>query len=101
MIGYYAHHFGRGHVETARCIAARLTGEVTVLSSLPRPPGWPGGWLTLPRDDGEAGELEPTANGQLHWAPLGHRGLRDRMAVIARWIQDVAPSVFVVDVSAE
>ena len=101
MIGYYAHHFGQGHVETARCIAVRLTDEVTVLSSLPRPPGWPGGWLTLPRDDGEAGELEPTANGQLHWAPLGHRGLRDRMAVIAQWIQDVAPSVFVVDVSAE
>lgn len=101
MIGYYAHHVGHGHVETARCIAARLTGEVTVLSLLPRPPGWPGGWLTLPRDDGEARELEPTANGQLHWAPLGHRGLRDRMAVIAQWIQDVAPSVFVVDVSAE
>ena len=53
MIGYYAHHLGQGHVETARCIAARLTNEVTVLSSLPRPPGWPGGWLTLPRDDGE------------------------------------------------
>ena len=49
MIGYYAHHLGHGHVETARCIAARLTDEVTVLSSLPRPPGWPGGWLELPR----------------------------------------------------
>ena len=101
MIGYYAHHLGQGHAETARCIAARLTDEVTVLSSLPRPPGWSARWVTLPRDDDEANALAPNANGQLHWAPLGHSGLRDRMATIARWIQDVAPSVFVVDVSVE
>jgi len=101
VIGYYAHHLGQGHAETARCIAARLTDEVTVLSSLARPPGWPGGWLTLPRDDDDAVALEPSAHGQLHWAPLGHRGLRDRMATIARWIQHAAPSVFVVDVSVE
>jgi predicted glycosyltransferase len=101
VIGYYAHHLGQGHAETARCIARRLTDEVTVLSSLPRPPGWPAGWVALPRDDDEAGALEPNANGQLHWAPLGHRGLRDRMAGIARWIQDFAPTVFVIDVSVE
>lgn len=101
MIGYYAHHLGQGHAETARCIAAWLTDEVTVLSSLARPPGWPGGWLMLPRDDDGTTAREPGAHGQLHWAPLGHRGLRDRMAMITRWIQHAAPSVFVVDVSVE
>ena len=101
MIGYYVHHLGQGHAETARCIAARLTDDVTVLSSLARPPGWPGQWLTLPRDDDEATALEPSAHGQLHWAPLGHRGLRDRMATITRWIEHAAPSVLVVDVSVE
>lgn len=101
MIGYYVHHVGRGHTETAGCIAARLAEEVTVLSSLPPPPGWADRWLTLPRDDDGTGAREPSANGQLHWAPLGHRGLRDRMAAIARWIHEAAPSVFVVDVSAE
>lgn len=101
MIGYYVHHFGQGHAETAWCIAAQLTDEITVLSSLARPSAWPAGWVRLPRDDDAAEALKPDANGQLHWAPLGDRGLRDRMAMIARWIQDVVPSVFVVDVSVE
>jgi hypothetical protein len=100
VIGYYVHHHGRGHLEMARCVAARLTGNVTGLSSLARPAGWPGEWLRLPRDDaGEA--IEPTARGQLHWAPLGDQGLRDRMAGIAAWIQRTSPSVIVVDVSVE
>lgn len=79
MIGYYAHHLGQGHVETARCIAARLTDEVTVLSSLPRPPGWPSGWVTLPRDDGEAGELEPPQTASC----TGHRW--DTAACVTGW----------------
>ena len=101
MIGYYVHHHGRGHLEMARCVAARLTGNVTGLSSLGRPAGWPGEWLTLPRDDAAEAAIEPAAHGQLHWAPLGDQGLRDRMAAIAGWIQRAAPSVFVVDVSVE
>ena len=74
MIGYYVHHLGRGHLEMARCIAARLTGDVTGLSSLGRPADWPGDWLMLPRDDTGEPAIEPTAHGQLHWAPLGTRG---------------------------
>lgn len=101
MIGYYIHHLGRGHMEMARCIAARLDERVTGLSSLARPAGWPGDWLRLPRDDTGGCAIEPTARGQLHWAPLGHAGLRDRMAAIAGWIQRIAPSVIVVDVSVE
>ena len=101
MIGYYIHHVGRGHLAMAQCIAPRLTDRVTGLSSLPRPQDWPGDWLRLPRDDGGEPAIEPTARGQLHWAPLGHPGLRDRMAAIARWIKRAAPSVIAVDVSVE
>jgi Glycosyltransferase family 28 C-terminal domain len=101
MIGYYVHHHGRGHLEMARCVTVRLTGNVTGLSSLARPAGWPGQWLTLPRDDAAEAAIEPTAHGQLHWVPLGDQGLRNRMAAIAGWIQRAAPSVIVVDVSVE
>ena len=85
----------------ARCIAGCLGDRVTGLSSLARPGDWPGDWLMLPRDDTGDPAIEPTAHGQLHWAPLGHPGLRDRMAAIAGWIQRSAPSVIVVDVSVE
>jgi Glycosyltransferase family 28 C-terminal domain len=101
VIGYYIHHLGHGHLAMARCIAPRLAGGVTGLSSLARPQDWPGDWLTLPRDDTGEPAIEPTAHGQLHWAPLGHPGLRDRMAAIAGWIQRAAPSVIAVDVSVE
>ncbi len=101
MIGYYIHHVGHGHLAMARCIAARLNDRVTGLSSLVRPQDWPGDWLTLPRDDTGETAIEPTAHGQLHWAPLGHPGLRDRMAAIAGWIHRAEPSVIAVDVSVE
>jgi Glycosyltransferase family 28 C-terminal domain len=101
VIGYYVHHQGHGHLAMARCIAARLGDRVTGLSSLPGPPDWPGDWLRLARDDNGEPAVEPTARGQLHWAPLGHAGLRNRMAAAASWIQRAAPSVMVVDVSVE
>jgi hypothetical protein len=101
VIGYYIHHLGRGHLEMARSITARLSERVTGLSSLGRPADWPGAWVTLPRDDSDGPVADPTAHGQLHWAPLGHPGLRGRMAAIAGWIDEAAPSAIVTDVSAE
>jgi hypothetical protein len=101
VIGYYIHHVGHGHLAMARCIAARLNDRVTGLSSLARPRDWRGDWLTLPRDDTGETAIEPTARGQLHWAPLCHPGLRDRMAAIAGWIHRAEPSVIAVDVSVE
>lgn len=104
MIGYYVHHRGDGHVTRAASIAARFgAGQVTGLSSLPRPDGWEGGWIELARDDDEAaGEAaEPAAGGALHWAPLHHPGLRERMGQIAAWVRDAAPALVVVDVSVE
>ncbi|MBW8486995.1 glycosyltransferase [Actinomadura parmotrematis] len=101
MIGYYVHHQGRGHLHRALCVARHLGAGVTALSSLPRPAGWPGAWVALPRDDVPEAAGDTTANGRLHWAPHHHPGLRGRMAAVARWIEAAAPAVLVADVSVE
>ncbi|WP_291038284.1 glycosyltransferase [Herbiconiux sp.] len=109
MIGYYVHHQGRGHSSRAVAIAARLGRDVTGLSSSPRPDGWPGEWIVLPRDDGPAADLgsggvasdAPDAGGALHWAPLRHEGFRQRSANISEWIERTRPAAMVVDVSVE
>ncbi|QCW51567.1 glycosyl transferase [Nocardioides dongxiaopingii] len=103
-VGYYVHHVGRGHLQRARSLAAHLaaTGEgaVTALSSLERPSDWPGQWVDLARDD-DGEPVRPTAGGRLHWAPLGHAGLRSRTAAISAWIERARPDVVVVDLSVE
>ena len=101
MIGYYAHHLGEGHVACATAIAPHLRSPLTVLSSRPRPSGWDGGWIELARDDDDEPAVDPTAGGTLHWAPLHHPGLRDRMATVAAWIEAARPRLMVVDVSVE
>lgn len=104
MIGYYIHHHGSGHLHRALSVAPHLPDLVTGLSSLPRPAGWTGPWIQLPRDDTAAtygaGD-DVSAGGRLHWAPLNDPGLRDRMAVVAAWIGREAPAAFVVDQSVE
>lgn len=100
-IGWYAHHVGSGHVTTARLVAAHARTPVVVLSSAPRPAGWPvERWVSLPRDDAPGGH-DHQAGGVLHWAPLAHRGYRDRMAAITEWVTTARPSVVVSDVSVE
>ncbi|MCS5721808.1 hypothetical protein N1028_15670 [Herbiconiux sp. CPCC 203407] len=117
MIGYYVHHQGRGHASRAAAVAARLGREVTGLSSSPRPDGWAGEWIELPRDNGPAADPgaggdaaggaggaasdAPDAGGVLHWAPLRHEGLRRRSAAISEWIERTRPAAMVVDVSVE
>ena len=100
MIGYYAHHLGEGHVACATAIAPHLRSPLAVLSSRPRPAGWHGEWIELARDD-DGPAIDPTAGGAVHWAPLHHPGLRHRMAAVADWIDEVRPSLMVVDVSVE
>lgn len=103
MIGYYVHHVGRGHLHRAEALACRLVGrgeEVTGLSSLPRPDGWPGAWVDLARDD-DGTPVDGSAGGRLHWAPLGHEGLRRRTATVSAWIAAAEPEAMVVDVSVE
>ncbi|WP_199812616.1 MULTISPECIES: hypothetical protein [unclassified Streptomyces] len=103
MIGYYVHHHGSGHLHRARSIAAHSPFPVTGLSSLPAPQGWPGPWVSLPRDDdGDPATFgDVTAGGRLHWAPVLHAGLRGRMARIAEWVAATSPALLVSDVSVE
>lgn len=103
MIGYYVHHHGNGHLHRAMTVAPYLPDVVTGLSSLPRPDSWTGPWVQLARDDGAPGyaDVDVTAQGLLHWVPLGDRGLRGRMSAIAAWIEKHAPTAMVVDQSVE
>ena len=105
MIGYYAHHHGRGHVQRAECIAARLSAPMTILTSAvpgaPRADGGIADWVALARDDNGPVRGDPSAGGVLHWAPPGHAGLRRRMATLAAWIDRAQPAAMVVDVSVE
>jgi hypothetical protein len=109
MIGYYVDHVGTGPLHRAGAVARALGEPVTGLSSLPEPAGWPGPWIQLDRDDpgGQHGRteavdpLDSTARDRLHWVPLGHPGLRSRMAEIASWLGRAAPAAVVVDASVE
>ena len=114
MIGWYVHHHGWGHVTRMLAIRRHLDDEVTVFSSLEAPAGLDDRttWGSLPADadpvvgdDGltrEASDLgDVTARGALHWAPVGHPGHRQRLAIIADWIARSPVSAFVVDVSVE
>lgn len=94
MIGYYVHHQGRGHLHRARSVLSHVESPSVILSSLPGP------WIQLPRDD-DGPVIDPTAGGRFHWVPARHPGLRRRMARIARWIEEAAPALMVVDVSVE
>jgi hypothetical protein len=99
MIGWYIHHVGLGHLHRAEAVSRRLNRPVAGLSSLPRPARWQGPWIDLARDDGTG--VDPTAGGQLHWAPLHDGGLRSRTAAVSAWIEDQHPELIVADVSAE
>lgn len=101
MIGYYVHHHGSGHLHRAQSVAKAWGSEITGLSTLPRPTGWPGEWVQL-ADDASAGDHgDVTAHGHLHWAPLGHPGLSRRMARLASWLDAARPRLLVSDHSVE
>lgn len=99
MIGWYAHHQGRGHATRAAQIARYLQQPVVGFSSLDAPAGWNGQWVHLPADL-VSEPTDPTAGGVLHWAPLQHPGHRERMGIISQWLhRDI--TTMVVDVSVE
>lgn len=100
MIGWYVHHQGSGHLHRARAVRHALRSPVTVLSSLPRPADWDGGWVELASDETDTPH-QPDAGGRLHWAPLHHPGLATRMAQISQWIGAERPTAMVCDVSVE
>lgn len=107
-VGWYVHHHGAGHASRFAAVAPHLEG-VVALSSLPAElvgvataDGADAlhGTVRLPLDTTDA-PRDPTAHGALHWVPLGHDGLRERMAAISAWIAAARPDAFVVDVSVE
>jgi glycosyl transferase family 28 len=102
MIGYYVHHHGSGHLNRAISICAHLRQPVVALTSLdiPSPHSFTS-VVPLPRDDEGTKPAQTAANGALHWVPHHDDGLRSRMALIARWVEEVRPSAVVVDVSVE
>lgn len=101
VVGWYAHHLGAGHVARARVVAGLMTADVTILSSATRPDDWPvERWVDLPRDDAPGG-IDHDAGNTMHWAPLQHRGYRDRMRVIGSWVTEHDPAAVVTDVSVE
>lgn len=98
-VGWYVHHHGAGHLARLRATLPHLPG-VVALSSLGASPETGCEVVELPLDL-SARPADATAHGTLHWAPLGHAGLRARMARIAQWIATAQPDAFVVDVSVE
>ena len=108
-IGYYVHHHGAGHRERAIGIARALRRPCTLIgtfSAVDAPISDPDiAFLDLPDD-----RIAPSFDGRdgatarplcLHYAPLGHPGIRTRMAAIAEWAAKTDPILMVVDVSVE
>ncbi|GLK80037.1 glycosyltransferase [Methylopila turkensis] len=105
QIGYYVHHHGEGHRRRAQAIAAQAPGRFTLIGTGVTGLFGPFEVLELPDDrsdggfSGEDGAADrPDA---LHYAPIDHSGVRDRMRLIAAWIAERRPALMVVDVSVE
>ncbi len=105
-VGIYVHHQGAGHWQRACLIGRALDRPCTLLGTFEARDRReaPGPTVDLPDDriagfDGRDGEAERPAS--LHYAPLGHPGIRERMARIAAWIAEADPVLVIVDVSVE
>ena len=98
-VGWYVHHHGAGHLARLRATLPHL-GAVTALSSHPGVGSLDCEHVALPLDLTPE-PADPTAGETLHWVPLGHPGLRERMAAVSAWIARARPDVVVVDVSVE
>ncbi|AQR62860.1 glycosyltransferase [Brevundimonas sp. LM2] len=107
MIGYYVHHHGIGHLTRARAITAGaperftlmgtgLAGRTDAVAAMDLADDRPEGERAFNGQDGAANR--PDA---LHYAPLGHAGVRRRVADITGWIAQARPALMVVDVSVE
>jgi predicted glycosyltransferase len=104
-IGYYVHHQGEGHRQRAVAIAEAYRGPMTLIGTGLAKMSDTVPCLDLPDDrlpngafDGADGTMRPPS---LHYAPLHHEGLRQRVAMIAAWIAAMRPRLMIVDVSVE
>lgn len=104
-VAFYVHHQGRGHTTRARALIDALELPATVLTSVDdADPATFGDAqvVRLPPDDGDGHDpVGVPLPRQLHYAPVGVPGLRERMATITRVLADLDPAVLVVDVSSE
>ena len=104
-IGYYVHHHGEGHRQRAMAIAAQMPGRVTLLGTGLGPLAGSFDVLDLPDDRLEGGfsGLDHCADrpSSLHYAPLRHAKIQERIRAIAAWVAAQRPAVMVVDVSVE
>lgn len=99
-VAYYAGHHGRGHVTRAAAILAHVRSRATLFTSAEVSGlAEPVEVVRLPPDDPRDAADRQQA-GPLHYAPVGHPGLRRRMARLAAWAGE-GPGVLVSDVSAE
>ena len=103
-IGYYVHHQGAGHLGRALLIIGALRRRCTLIGTF-TDHTMPADVVSLPDD-----RIGETFNGHdsmanrpkaLHYAPVGHAGVRNRMAKIAAWVEAHDPSLMIVDVSVE
>lgn len=107
MIGYYVHHHGAGHLTRARAIAAFAPARFTLMGAGLAGRSGPMAVVDLPDDrpDGDTGfdgrDGAATRPDALHYAPVGHDGVRRRVADITDWIARARPSLMLVDVSVE
>jgi hypothetical protein len=104
-IGYYVHHQGDGHRQRALAIAKQAQGRITLLGTglAGRTGNVPA--IDLPDDRRPCHDVdnrdEAARPSSLHYAPIGHRGVRQRVAAITGWIARNRPALLVVDVSVE
>lgn len=106
-IGYYVHHHGDGHRQRAIQIASQVPDRFVLLGT-----GLEGrtqglNFVDLADDrhagvsafDGHDAQIDrPDA---LHYAPVDHEGVRQRVAAVTDWIATMRPALMVVDVSVE
>lgn len=106
-IGYYVHHQGAGHLERGCAVQSKLARACTLIGTIDRASLGSATISVLPlpddRIDGSFAGADRETDGPFafHYAPLGHQGVRHRMAAIARWAADTDPALLVVDVSVE
>jgi predicted glycosyltransferase len=103
-IGYYVHHQGEGHRQRALAIADAAGGRVTLLGTglAERNRGFP--CVDLPDDrmwSGFDGDDHVSRPSSLHYAPIDHDGIRQRVARMTQWIATAKPGLLIVDVSVE
>jgi hypothetical protein len=104
-IGYYVHHQGDGHRSRALAIARAAGDAVTLLGT--GLAGRAGGIPCIdladdrPARGGFEGRDDAERPSSLHYAPIDHEGLRQRVARLTGWIAQARPALLVVDVSVE